>query len=165
MQLNTGVERKAKYGEITNMETSQEGIALIKHYEGCRLESYQCSAGVWTIGYGSTKNVKEGMSISSEKAEKLLINDIQVFEKEIKKLVTVPLIQNQFDAIVSWTFNLGSSNLKTSTMLKVLNNGVYEAVPEQIKRWNKVGGVVNDGLVKRRKSEALLFEGKDWTQI
>ena len=66
MQLNTGVARKQKYGEITNMETSQEGIALIKLYEGCRLESYQCSAGVWTIGYGSTKNVKD-FSINSGK--------------------------------------------------------------------------------------------------
>jgi len=147
------------------MKISQEGIALIKHYEGCKLESYQCSAGVWTIGYGSTKNVKEGMSIDAEKAEQLLIKDLAIFEKEVANLVSVPLEQNQYDAIVSWTFNLGSSNLKASTMLKVLNNGVYEAVPEQLKRWNKVKGVVNDGLVKRRKSEALLFEGKDWTQI
>ena len=147
------------------MKISQEGIALIKHYEGCKLESYQCSAGVWTIGYGSTKNIKEGMSIDAEKAEQLLVKDLAIFEKEVKNLVSVPLEQNQYDAIVSWTFNLGSSNLKASTMLKVLNNGVYEAVPEQLKRWNKVKGVVNDGLVKRRKSEALLFEGKDWTQI
>ena len=165
MQLNTGVVKKQNNGEITDMKISQEGIALIKHYEGCKLESYQCSAGVWTIGYGSTKNVKEGMSIDAEKAEQLLIKDLAIFEKEVANLVSVPLEQNQYDAIVSWTFNLGSSNLKASTMLKVLNNGVYEAVPEQLKRWNKVKGVVNDGLVKRRKSEALLFEGKDWTQI
>lgn len=165
MQLNTGVVKKQNNGEITDMKISQEGIALIKHYEGCKLESYQCSAGVWTIGYGSTKNVKEGMSIDAEKAEQLLVKDLAIFEKEVANLVSVPLEQNQYDAIVSWTFNLGSSNLKASTMLKVLNNGVYEAVPEQLKRWNKVKGVVNDGLVKRRKSEALLFEGKDWTQI
>ena len=163
--MNTGVVKKQKNGVITDMKISQEGIALIKHYEGCKLESYQCSAGVWTIGYGSTKNVKEGMSIDAEKAEQLLIKDLAIFEKEVANLVSVPLEQNQYDAIVSWTFNLGSSNLKASTMLKVLNNGVYEAVPEQLKRWNKVKGVVNDGLVKRRKSEALLFEGKDWTQI
>lgn len=165
MQLNTGVVKKQNNGEITDMKISQEGIALIKHYEGCKLESYQCSAGVWTIGFGSTKNVKEGMSIDAEKAEQLLVKDLAIFEKEVANLVSVPLEQNQYDAIVSWTFNLGSSNLKASTMLKVLNNGVYEAVPEQLKRWNKVKGVVNDGLVKRRKSEALLFEGKDWTQI
>ena len=148
MQLNTGVVKKQNNGEITDMKISQEGIALIKHYEGCKLESYQCSAGVWTIGYGSTKNVKEGMSIDAEKAEQLLIKDLAIFEKEVANLVSVPLEQNQYDAIVSWTFNLGSSNLKASTMLKVLNNGVYEAVPEQLKRWNKVKGVVNHFLYK-----------------
>ena len=91
--------------------------------------------------------------------------DVEVYEDAVNDAVTVPIKQNEFDALVSWTFNLGGSNLKSSTMLKVLNEGKYQDVPEQIKRWNKVKGVVNEGLVKRRKSEALLFECKDWTNI
>ena len=157
-------EQKPKFG-ANNMKISQEGMTLIKHYEGCKLESYQCAAGVWTIGYGSTKDVKEGMKITQEDAEKLLKKDVEVYEDAVNDAVTVPIKQNEFDALVSWTFNLGGSNLKSSTMLKVLNEGKYQDVPEQIKRWNKVKGVVNEGLVKRRKSEALLFECKDWTNI
>ena len=79
-------------------------------------------------------------------------------------MVEVSLLQNQFDALVSWVYNLGPSNLKASTMLKVLNSGEYKSVPEQIKRWNKAGGKVLEGLTRRRNAEALLFEGKDWEQ-
>ena len=70
-----------------------------------------------------------------------------------------------FDALVSWTFNLGGANLNSSTMLKVLNAKDFENVPEQIKRWNKAGGVVNEGLIRRREAEALLFQGKDWSHV
>jgi lysozyme len=80
-------------------------------------------------------------------------------------LVTVPLHQCQFDSLTSWCFNLGPTNLNESTMLKVLNQGNYEEVPYQLKRWNKVNGQVNDGLIRRREAEALLFEGKDWSQV
>ena len=147
------------------METSQEGLSLIKKFEGCELESYKCAAGVWTIGYGSTNGVKEGMKISPERADMLLLEDVEVFEESINKLVEVPLEQNQFDALVSWTFNLGSTNLKNSTLLKVLNDKDYEGVPAQIKRWNKAGGEVLQGLVRRREAEALLFEGKEWHEV
>ena len=147
------------------MEISQEGLSLIKKFEGCELESYKCAAGVWTIGYGSTKGVEEGMEISQERADMLLLEDVEVFEEAVSKLVEVPLEQNQFDALVSWTFNLGSTNLQNSTLLKVLNNEDYEGVPSQIKRWNKAGGKVLQGLVRRREAEALLFEGKDWTEV
>ena len=95
----------------------------------------------------------------------LLLEDVEVFEEAINKLVEVPLEQNQFDALVSWTFNLGSTNLKNSTLLKVLNDKDYEGVPAQIKRWNKAGGKVLQGLVRRREAEALLFQGKDWTEV
>ena len=81
------------------------------------------------------------------------------------KLVTVDLEQNQFDALVAWTFNLGPSNLKNSTMLKVLNQGEYNKVPSEMKRWNKAAGKVLDGLVRRREAESLLFEGKDWYKV
>ena len=147
------------------MKISKEGIALIKKFEGCKLESYKCSAGVWTIGYGSTKLIIENMSITQEEAEKLLIKDIEVFEQEIEKAVEVPLHQHQYDALVSWTFNLGGANLNASTMLKVLNKGAYEDVPAQIKRWNKAGGKVLEGLTRRRLAESLLFEGNDWEHI
>ena len=145
------------------METSQNGIDLIKHFEGCRLEPYLCSANVLTIGYGHTKDVVENMSITQDTAEVLLKQDLKEFEDHVSRLVEVHLNQNQFDALVSWTFNLGAGNLKTSTMLKVLNQRKYDEVPEQMQRWNKSAGVVNKGLVKRRGAEALLFASKAWT--
>ena len=147
------------------MEISQEGLSLIKKFEGCELEAYKCAAGVWTIGYGSTNNVNEGMEISQERADMLLLEDVEVFEEAVNKLIEVPLEQNQFDALVSWTFNLGSTNLKNSTLLKVLNDKDYDGVPAQIKRWNKAGGKVLQGLVRRREAEALLFEGKEWHEV
>ena len=147
------------------MKISKEGLALIKKFEGCKLESYKCAAGVWTIGYGSTKGIKEGMSISQEEADNLLLEDVAVFEDNVLDAVTMPLSQHQFDALVSWTFNLGGANLKASTMLKKLNAGEYEEVPAQMKRWNKAGGKVLQGLIRRREAEALLFEGKDWSEI
>ena len=147
------------------MEISQEGLSLIKKFEGCELEAYKCAAGVWTIGYGSTNGVEEGMEISQERADMLLLEDVEVFEEAVNKLVEVPLEQNQFDALVSWTFNLGSTNLKNSTLLKVLNDKDYEGVPAQIKRWNKAGGKVLQGLIRRREAEALLFEGKEWHEV
>ena len=87
------------------------------------------------------------------------------YEGYVNKLVEVNLSQNQFDALVSWVFNLGPANLKASTLLKVLNSKDYEGVPAQIQRWNKAGGKVLEGLIRRRNAEALLFEGKDWEHI
>ena len=158
------------------MHISQEGITLIKHYEGCPKDkdgnavSYRCAANKATIGYGSLKlidgsPVTDNISITMQEAEDLLAHELVEYEEYINDLVKVPLKQNEFDALVSWVFNLGPSNLKSSTMLKVLNAGKYQEVPEQIKRWNKVNGKVNEGLVKRRKSEALLFECQDWTFV
>ena len=147
------------------MQISTEGISLIKKFEGCELESYKCAAGVWTIGFGSTHNIEEGMNISKDRAEELLLEDIAEFEESVLESVDMPMSQHQFDALVSWTFNLGPSNLKASTMLKVLNSGNYEDVPEQIKRWNKAGGKVLDGLIRRREAEALLFSGEDWSHV
>ena len=144
------------------MKISQEGIDLINHFEGCELESYLCSAGVLTIGYGTTKNVVEGMKISQHQAEELLMKDLEEFEEYVVDLIDVPLEQNQFDALVAWTYNLGPTNLKTSTLRKVLNKGAYDDVAEQIKRWNKANGKVLKGLVRRRNAEAELFNGNDW---
>ncbi len=147
------------------MNISAEGIALIKKFEGCELEAYKCSAGVWTIGYGHTKDVVEGMTITQEQAEEMLVEELHEYEKYVNESATVALSQNQFDALVSWVYNLGPANLKASTMLKVLNSGKYEDVPAQIKRWNKAGGKVLEGLVRRRAAEACLFSGKEWIEI
>ena len=147
------------------METSNEGISLIQKFEGCELKAYQCSAGVWTIGYGHTKNVIEGMTITKEQAEQMLVDELHEYENYINEYVTTALSQNQFDALVSWVYNLGPANLKASTMLKVLNSGKYEDVPAQMKRWNKAGGKVLEGLIRRREAEACLFRGAEWFEI
>ncbi len=145
------------------MNISKEGIDLIKHFEGCRLEAYEDAVGVPTIAYGRIKDVKMGDSCTQAQAEAWLDEELHEYEGYINDAVTVTLTQNQFDSLVSWVYNLGPSNLKSSTMLKVLNKEQYADVPEQIQRWNKAGGKVLKGLTKRRNAEALLFEGKAWT--
>tara|TARA_R100000231_G_scaffold35285_1_gene31260 strand:- start:19 stop:483 length:465 start_codon:yes stop_codon:yes gene_type:complete len=153
-----------EHGE-NNMKTSQEGISLIKKFEGLRLESYLCSANVLTIGYGHTEGVKEGMTITQDMADEMLEKDLELFEGYVEDNVTVPLTQCQFDALVAWTFNLGVGNLRSSTMLKVLNEGKYELVPSEMRRWNKAGGKTLEGLIRRRKAESLLFNAEDWIEV
>ena len=145
------------YEGDNEMETSQNGIDLIKEFEGCRLVAYQDSVGVWTIGYGHTKDVWEERLIIKKTAETLLKQDLKEFEDYVEAIVEVPLTQNQFDALVAWTFNLGPTNLSESTLLKKLNAGDYDSVPSEMKRWNKAGGEVLEGLVRRREAEAALF--------
>ena len=143
------------------MNISKKGIDLIKEFEGCELTAYRCSANVLTIAYGRIKGVKEGDTCTKEQAEEWLHEELIEYESYINDMVEVSLLQNQFDALVSWVYNLGPSNLKSSTLLKVLNAGEYKSVPEQIKRWNKAGGKVLEGLTRRRQAEALLFEGRE----
>ncbi|HCV50124.1 MAG TPA: lysozyme [Saprospirales bacterium] len=145
------------------MKISEQGLELIKHFEGCELEAYKCAAGVWTIGYGHIKTAVEGKVITQEEADNLLVEEIIEYEDYVRAAVKVPLKQYQFDALVSWTFNLGNGNLNASTMLKVLNREEYEGVPAQMARWNKAGGKVLEGLIRRREAEGLLFENKKWT--
>ena len=147
------------------MKISQEGLSLIKKFEGCRLEAYYCSGGVLTIGYGHTGGVKESDTITQEEAEKLLRADVFKFEEYVEDNVMVELDQGQFDALVAWTFNLGPGNLRESTMLKKLNNADYESVPFEMRRWNKAGGKTLDGLIRRRNAEALLFQSKEWHKV
>jgi len=159
----------------TSLKISKEGIDLIKHFEGCPMEdgmvvSYRCPANKPTIGYGSLKlidgsPVQDGMTITKQEAEDLLAHELEEYEGYINDMVTVAIKQNEMDAMVSWVFNLGPTNLKNSTLLRVLNEGKYHEVPEQIKRWNKVNGVPNEGLKKRRKAEALLFQGQEWGKV
>jgi|TARA_R110000803_G_scaffold78792_1_gene144069 lysozyme len=147
------------------MRISEEGKALIKKFEGCELESYRCSANVLTIGYGHTKGVSDGDSCTQDEADQMLTDDLEEFEGYVDKLVTVDLEQNEFDALVAWTFNLGPTNLKSSSLLAALNEGKKSEVPAQIKRWNKAGGNVLKGLIRRREAESLLWEGKEWGQV
>ena len=139
------------------MKIGYEGLKMIKHFEGLELNAYQCAAGVWTIGYGHTKVVQQGMVISEETADEMLVEELKEYENYINDMVNCPLNQNQFDALVSWVYNLGPANLQASTLLKVLNAGDYAGVPAQIKRWNKAGGKVLEGLTRRREAEADLF--------
>jgi len=147
------------------MKISKEGIALIKKFEGIELEAYQDSVGVWTIGYGHTKGVKEGDNISLKKAEQMLEEELVEYEGYINNMVELGLEQNQFDALVAWVFNLGPTNFKESTLLKVLNEGKYNEVPAQMRRWNKANGEVLDGLVRRREAEAKMFAGEEWFAV
>ena len=149
----------------SEMQISKEGLALIKFFEGCELEAYKCPAGVWTIGYGHTKDVKEGDKINKDEANNLLEEEMIEYESYIDDMVDVELNQSQYDALCAWVYNLGPSNLGNSTLLKVLNEGKYEEVPQQIKRWNKANGEVLTGLIRRREAEALLFQGKEWHEV
>jgi lysozyme len=141
------------------MRTSQKGVSLIKSFEGLRLHSYQDSVGVWTIGYGATRGITAGMAITNEQAERMLMNDIGRFEPEVERLVKVALDQRQWDALMSFTYNLGAANLGASTLLKLLNAGDYAGAAEQFPRWNKAGGQVLAGLTKRRTAERAMFLG------
>ena len=145
--------------------TSEEGMSLIKKFEGCELKAYQCSANVWTIGYGHTRGVSDGDSCTQEDADNMLADDLQEFEGYVNELVDADLTQNQFDALVAWTYNLGPTNLKSSTLLQRLNEGNMADVPHQIRRWNKAGGKVLDGMIRRREAEALLFQGEAWENV
>jgi len=144
------------------MYISEEGVALIKKFEGCELTSYKDSVGVWTIGYGHTKGIKRGMLITQVEATQMLEDELVEYCDYISDMVKVDLQQNEFDALVAWVYNLGPTNLASSTLLKELNAGNYSLVPHEIKRWNKAGGQVLTGLIRRREAEALLFQGKDW---
>lgn len=142
------------------MKISQKGIDLIKSFEGCKLKAYLCSGGKWTIGFGSTSGVVESMQITEAEAEEMLKRDLIYFERWVEKLIDVPLTQNQFDALVSFTYNLGEGAMKGSTLRKKLNMGLYSTVSSEMLRWNKVGGKVLNGLVRRREAEAKLFRGE-----
>lgn len=144
------------------MQTSDKGIALIKEFEGCKLTAYQDSVGVCTIGYGWTqpvdgKPVRIGMTINQETAERLLKTGLVSYESDVSRLVKVGMTQGQFDALVSFTYNLGARALSTSTLLRKLNAGDYAGAADEFLRWNKAGGKVLNGLTRRREAERALF--------
>ncbi len=136
---------------------SQAGIDLIKRWEGFRSNAYLCPGNVWTIGYGHTKNVSQGMCISKAQAEELLKSDLRYFEKAVREFVTVKLTQGQFDALVSFTFNVGVYAFKKSTLLRLVNQGDFLGAAKQFGRWVNANGKKLPGLVKRRAEEKSLF--------
>lgn len=144
------------------MMISDVGVNLIKDFEGCYLTAYRCPAGVLTIGYGTTeaidgKPITEGMTITQKQADELLVKNLKTYEKAVNDYVKVNLNQNQFDALVSFTYNVGCNALKTSTLLQLLNEGDYKEASEQFERWKYAGGKVLNGLIRRRKAEKELF--------
>lgn len=139
------------------MQTSNTGIELIKRFEGCRLNAYQDSVGVWSIGYGHTKNVKKGMLITQDQADKFLKEDLKVYENYVKTYVSYNINQNQFDALVSFTYNVGGGNLQKSTLLVYLNQGKITFAANEFDKWTYAGGKKLTGLVNRRKAEKELF--------
>ena len=139
------------------MKTGSKGINLIKEFEGCRLVAYKCPAGVWTIGYGHTgSDVFSGLSITHERAEELLKKDLEKYEGYVEKYVPFPLNQNQFDALVSFTYNCGAGNLQ-----QLVNGRDAATVAEKMLLYNKAGGKTLAGLVRRREAERELFLQSD----
>jgi lysozyme len=140
------------------MKIGNKGLDLIKHFEGFRSQAYLCPANVWTIGYGTTLNVKRGQVINEATAMQYLLRDCAKFEKNVNDLVKVKLTQTQFDALVAFVYNVGPGNFKSSTLLSLLNQGDYTSVSKQMARWNKGNGRVLQGLVRRRATEGALFD-------
>ena len=144
---------------MANRRIGQAGLALIKQFEGCRLIAYQCSAGVWTIGYGHTVGVYKGMKITQAQANAFLKQDIVKFEKYINNPSYVPftdkLNQNQFDALVSFAFNLGQGNVK-----KLCTGRTINQIPSEMQQYCKAAGKTLPGLQRRRKAEAALYNKK-----
>jgi lysozyme len=140
------------------MKTGNQGIKLIQFYESLRLQAYRDPIGIWTIGYGHTgPEVIEGLQITEAQADEILRKDLEEFEGYVNDYVKVPLSQNQFDALVSFTFNLGPANLKRSTLLKLLNQKKYAEASKEFIKWDKAAGKTLAGLTKRRQAESSLF--------
>lgn len=145
------------------MKASERAISLIKKFEGLRLTSYRCSAGKWTIGWGSTKDVTPGMTIDLREAELRLIRDLSAIEDELTRMIKIPLSQNQYDAIVSWAFNFGTTRIRASELIRKLNLGL-PGVSDEFLRWVHERNPAtmkmrkSPGLVRRRKEEKDLFD-------
>ena len=156
--LNKVVDKLAPDGKTT----SQVGVDLITSFEDTRTKAYDDGVGIWTIGTGTTVypngvKVKQGDTCTPEQAKSYFKHDLAKFEKTVNESVTVSLTQNQFDALVSLTYNIGSGAFKGSTLLKLLNKGDYQGAADQFLVWYKAGDKVMKGLVRRREAERALF--------
>jgi len=144
--------------EPKTMRIGKEGLELIKKWEGVKLTAYMPTPNdVWTIGYGHTKTARPGMTITLEKAEELLVQDLEWVQEALAEHVKVPLNQNQYDSLASFVYNLGETNFASSTLLRKLNAGDYLGAADQLPRWNKQKGKVLRGLTSRRAEERSLF--------
>ena len=140
--------------------TGDKGVELICHFEGLKLERYRDAVGLWTIGYGHLilkTEMEKLIKITTGEAKTLLRKDLRRTEQGVQKLVSVSVTQNQFDALVSFAFNLDVGSLKKSTLLRKLNAGDVQGAALQFKSWNKAGGKVLTGLTRRREAEMKLF--------
>jgi lysozyme len=142
------------------------GLALIKRFEGCRLEAYQDSVGVWTIGYGHTTaagspSVVPGMKITQDQAESILIKDLSIYASYVDRYVKVKISDNARAACISFCYNVGPANFAKSSLLKSINNGNMDDAARRFLLWNKAGGKVLPGLTRRRAAEAALFLSPD----
>ncbi|EDB3976027.1 lysozyme [Salmonella enterica subsp. enterica serovar Typhimurium] len=136
-----------------SLHTSVEGLKLIADYEGCRLQPYQCSAGVWTDGIGNTSGVVLGKTITERQAAQGLITNVLRVERALDKCVVQPMPQKVYDAVVSFAFNVGTGNACSSTLVKLLNQRRWADACLQLPRWVYVKGVFNQGLDNRRARE------------
>ena len=142
------------------MRMSDQGIdALLKKFEGCKLKAYKDPVAIWTIGYGHTSaagapDVTEGLTITQAEAEEILKRDLVKYEKPVADMVKVTLSQHQFDVLVDFCYNAGVGNLKSSTLLKRVNAGDFDAVPTELMKWTKAKGKELPGLVRRRRAES-----------
>jgi len=143
---------------IPPMIYSQTGRALTEQFEGCRLMAYQDQAGVWTIGYGHTSGVSEGMTCTQAQADSWLAEDIQWAADVVNREVEVALSQGEFDALVDFVFNAGSGNFQSSTLLRLINSGDLTDAAAQFDLWDHAGGQVVAGLLRRRQAETAEFQ-------
>jgi lysozyme len=145
------------------MKVNAYGYALLKKFEGCVLKAYKCPAGVWTIGFGNTfyedgTKVKEGDVITQQRADELAKYIVEQFATSIRAMIKQPLNENQFSACVSLAYNIGTGGFKKSSVLRKLNvNPTDPTIADSFRLWNKGGGVVLKGLVRRREAEIALY--------
>jgi lysozyme len=152
------------------LSLSQDGIRLIHAFEGCVLKIYKDSAGIDTIGWGhrvwpeEIPQFKNG--ITQEQADALFLNDAKKKENSVRDLIFYPINQGQFDALVSFTFNLGRKNLEQSTLRRMVNEGRIDAAAREFERWIYIKGQPSNGLRRRRQAESLMFKGDPaWREL
>ena len=142
--------------------TNHEGLKLLTTFEGCCLDAYDDGVGVWTIGYGHTKGIHEGMTITQAQAEQFLQEDLEIFESYVEDDIQVDVNEDQFSALVCFCFNVGPGGFGSSTLLRKLNAGDYQGAAEQFPVWNKGGGEPMLGLTRRRLAEQAFFFSQSW---
>jgi lysozyme len=146
---------------VNDLMYSGKGLALTEQFEGCSLTAYQDQVGVWTIGYGHTgADVTPGLTITQQQAEALLAKDVLAAARCVNTMVKLQLTQCEFDALVDFVFNLGAGNFARSTLLTALNAGDFPRAAAQFECWDRAGGIVVAGLLRRRQAELGLFENK-----